>query len=189
MTDNDHSAPEPESAYLALADLPPEIQGHITQALKGARKQIVEAGESDPVVLIYGDETVVVDAIFRTSAEKDRFAFAVRELVKLHNAHTVVHINEMWTLPDAMPAERKRALMQQYGQISRMPERIEGLMVNIECRDGRGWLARSEIHRKGRAVTLGAPLIMSVDHLTAGGRFAGWFAPERQLDDELGPRP
>jgi hypothetical protein len=167
--------------HLTLADLPPEIQGHITQALKGARKQIVEAGESDAAILIYGDETVVVDANVASERDKNILAFSVRELVKMNDAHTVVHIHEMWTLPESMPTERKKALMDQYGAISRMPERVEGLMVNVECRDGSGWLARAEIRRKGRAVTLSEPVIDALGDLNFGGRFAGWFAPEKPL--------
>jgi hypothetical protein len=175
-----------EVNYLSLADLPAEIQDHITQALKGARKQIVETGEADPVVLIYGDETVVVEATFRTSREKDMFAFAVRQLVELQNAHTVVHINEMWTLPDEMPRERKKELMEKYGRISDMPERVEGVMVNIETRAGDCYLARAEIRRKGRAVTLGEPVVLRVSGLRSSGRFAGWFAPEKELDESAG---
>lgn len=181
MTDKD-----PEYHHLSLADLPPAIQGHITQALKGARSQIVEVGESAPVILVYGEETMVVDANVGDNADKNRLAFAVRELVKMNEAHTVVHIHEMWTLPESMSAERKKALVDQYGAISRMPERVEGLMVNIECRDGKGWLARAEIRRKGRAVTLSEPIIDDLSSLDSGGRFAGWFAPEKPMAD-LGP--
>jgi hypothetical protein len=169
--------------HLTLADLPPAIQGHIKQALKGARSQIVEVGESDAAVLIYGDETLVVDANVANEREKNALAFSVRELVQMNNAHTVVHIHEMWTLPESMSTERKIALMDKYGAISRMPERVEGLMVNVECRDGSGWLARSEIHRKGRAVTLSEPVVDDLTHINFGGRFAGWFAPEKPLDE------
>lgn len=172
----------PDHERLSLADLPPEIRAHVTQAMKGARKQIVEIGEADPVFLIYGDETMVINAIFRDSTEKDMLALCVRELVKVQNAHTVVHINEMWTLPDSMSAAKKRALMEQYGAISRMPERVDGVMVNVECRDGSCYLAMAEIRRNGRAVTLGEPAIVKVSGLKTSGRFAGWFAPERQTD-------
>jgi hypothetical protein len=180
MTDKEHKH---EHKHLSLADLPPAIQGHITKALKGARSQIVEVGESDPVILVYGEETVVVDARVGDNADKNRLAFAVRELVKLNEAHTVVHIHEMWTLPESMSTQRKIALMEQYGAISRMPERVEGLMVNIECRDGQGWMARAEIRRKGRAVTLSEPIIDALGDLKSGGRFAGWFAPEKPMAD------
>lgn len=162
---------------------PPDVVKRIDGVLKIARAQLVQKGGLAPVFFImHDDEVEVVTTEFETPGDKDRTAMMVRGLVDAHDAHTVVTLMEIWTLPPTMPYEQVRELRARYSQVADMPGRIEAVRVAIEQRDGQTWDAVAPIQRQGRAVKLATPYYrdLSAINAEASGRFAGWFAPERQ---------
>jgi hypothetical protein len=169
-----------DTHHVTLDALPPVLRAHVTAALKGARQSLAERGEVRPVILLFGDhEPVIIDAAAETGADKDRVAFMTRELVQIHDAHTVLLISEIWSLPEDMPAERVKELLAKYHTPGGCPQRIEQVMVQAETRDGKRYVLRATIQRKGRAVTLATPTILDLTGMQMGGRYVGWFAPEQ----------
>lgn len=160
-----------------------KTQEHIDRMFRVARQQLVEDGEVSPIfVILHGSNGVdIVSAEIHSPADKGRTALQVRGLVEVCDAHTVVTVMEIWTLPDGIGLEEARALIAQYGSPSRMPQRVEAVRVAIETRDGKMWDAVARIRRNGRAVKLDPPLCrdLSSQDIAGGGRFSGWFAPEK----------
>lgn len=146
-----------------------------------ARQGLVEKGEVLPVFTVFGDTVVTVPAVFENNKDKDYVALMVRKLVELHAAEAVMMVSEMWMLPRSVSVAEGRALYAKYGSVSKMPQRIEGVVVTIETRDGQHWQATAPIVRNGRAVKLGEITYANLagEALATSGRFAGWFAPEQ----------
>jgi hypothetical protein len=161
--------------------LPPRFQQLLDGALKFARSQLVEQRAVAPVGLVFGpDDPVVVDMATDSDTEKDRLAFAIRELVKLYSADCVMLLTEAWTLPQHL-AKDHAALRARYGSLGNVPGRLEIVMVSIETQD-RSWLAQAPILRQGRAVKLGPPDVVltrgSSDTMEITGRYAHFFSDE-----------
>jgi hypothetical protein len=159
----------------------------IDTCLKTARSQLVDDGKITPAVLVcHGENEVeVVPAVFNSPADKDRLAFMVRGLAGALDAHTIVLASEIWTLASHVKPEEYKHLLATYKEVRLMPGRIEAVMVNVETRDGEKWHAQAEILRKGRAVQLGPVEYRNLAGMETGGRFAGWFAPERPIPGDL----
>jgi hypothetical protein len=162
----------------------------IDTLLKDARRQIVERGQVIPAAMIVhqaGMEVVVLD--LRTPADRDRYAFMIRELASVYEANTVVMITEGWTLPAFISPDRAAELMAKYGAVSRMPERIEIVHILVETRAGGCWDGDAQIVRNGRSIRLAEPTYrdLSNPEYESFGRFAGFFAPERQVPESLRP--
>lgn len=172
-----------------MSNLPEkQLRGLIDGTFHHARAQLVQHGELPPTfAIIGGDAPVVVPADFGSEARKDMMALMVRELVKLHEAHTVLLVSETWTLPKGMHRSEAKALYEKYGQVANMPMRQEAVMVTVETRDGQNWLCVAPIVRKGRAVKLAEIdyMDMASDDWKSQGRMAGWFAPMQHtnIDD------
>jgi hypothetical protein len=123
----------------------------------------------------------MVPGVWTTPTEKDQTSFMVRELVRVLDAHTVVAIMEIWTLPKGISMERAQALYKQYGELANVPERVEAVRVLIEERNGRVADAVAPIVRQGRAVKLAAPIYRDLTRMEGAGRFTGWFGPMKPV--------
>ena len=158
-----------------------ETIGRIDVILKDCRRQIAERGEVVPVALImHGDDKIeAVPMVFSNRAEKERIAFGIRELTRIYEAHTVLLIHEIWTLPPGTTQDVADSLLAKYGEIANMPQRVEAVRVGIETRAGGSWDALARIVRKGRSVTLAEPSYRDLSEGEMIGRFGGWFAPEK----------
>jgi hypothetical protein len=158
-----------------------ETIGRIDRILKDCRRQIAEKGEVLPVALImHGDDEIeIVPMLFSNLAEKERVAFGIRELTGIYEAHTVMLIHEVWTLPEGVTKDVADSLLAKYGQIANMPQRVEMVRVAIEERAGGIWEAHARIVRNGRGVKLAEPVYRDFSEGVMSGRFGGWFAPER----------
>lgn len=157
------------------------IRDMIDASFAHARQGLVEKREVLPVFTVFGDTIVTVPAVFESDKDKDYIALMVRQLVQLHEAESVMMVSEMWMLPETVSNEEGRALYAKYGSVSNMPQKVEGVIVTIETRDGQHWQATAPIIRKGRAAKLGAIKYEDLAELgvAASGRFVGWFAPEK----------
>lgn len=146
-----------------------------------ARQGLADKGEVVPVFSVFGDTIVTVPAVFENEKDKDTVAMMVRELVQLHEAESVLMVSEMWMLPHGISVSEARALYARYGAVSKMPQRIEGVVVTIETRYGQHWQATAPTVRNGRVVKLGAVTYKNLAEEAEefSGRFAGWFAPEK----------
>lgn len=150
-------------------------------AFAHARKGLVEKGEVLPVFTVFGDTVVTVPAVFENAKDKDYVAMMVRQLVQLHDAEAVMMVSEMWMLPNGVSVAEGRALYEKYGSVSKMPQKVESVVVTLETRTGQHWQATAPIVRNGRAVKLGAVTYSDLagGALATTGRFAGWFEPEK----------
>lgn len=168
--------------------LPPRYQQLLEGALKHARSQLADSGQVAPVGLVCSAAVqpasaapIVVDMATQNDAQKDRVAFAIRELVKLYDADCVMLLTEAWTLPQHL-AKDHAALRARYGSLGNVPGRLEIVMVSIETR-ARSWMAQSPILRQGRIVKLGPPDVIltrngSDDAMQVTGRYANFFSDE-----------
>lgn len=155
-------------------DIPKEVRARIETLFEQAGKQLAKQGGVAPVVVVIGDELAMVDAAANTEQEKDRVAFMVRELVKIHNARMVVHVGEFWTLPEDMPEQKMKELALKYRFVEDMPGRVERVVIKVETTEGGQWVGLAPILRAGRRVSLGKVSIHSSVGL--GGRYQGYFA-------------
>jgi hypothetical protein len=164
------------------------IKGLIDHVLKQARRQIVERGQAVPAAILMHDSGMeVIPLDLDTAADKDRYAFMIRELANLHEAHTVVMISEAWTLPAGTSPEQAQVLYEKYKRVEAMPGRVEIVHIVVETRDGGRWDGSARIVRNGRSVKLDAPQYRDLSGASydSYGRFTGFFAPERQVPDDL----
>lgn len=165
-----------------------ETRALIERTLKECRRQIVEQGEvMAAAMLVHDHEVEVVPLTFQSPADKDRIAFMIRELVKLHQAETVLLVGEVWTLPESLTPAQVQALRQRYQRIQDMPGRIEAVHVSVELRAGGLWSAIAPIVRQGRSVRLGTPSYRELGgaDVQVVGRMAGFFAPPRPVPADL----
>jgi len=151
-----------------------------------ARMQLADRGEIAPAVLVcHGTEAEVLPVNPSSGRQKDQVAFVGRELVKKLDAHTVVMITEIWALRRDLTPAQYEELRASYERVEDMPGRIECVAINVETRDGQVWHAQAEILRQGRAVRTGPVEYHDMSGLEMAGRFAGWFAPRREVPDAL----
>jgi hypothetical protein len=167
--------PRPDAATIAQID----------KVLKLARAQLVERGAVPHLFsILHGEHGVeMVPGEFRTDADKERTAFMVRNLVEALEAHTVLSVMEIWTLPSGYTPGQVKALYAKHGGLANAPGRIEAVRVTIETRDGKSWDAQANIVRRGRAVKLAPPAYRDLSGAEGGGRFVGWFKPRRNAWD------
>lgn len=165
-----------------------ETRRRIDSLLKDCRHQLAETGGVVPAaLLLHGDDGIMaVPLVFSSLAEKKRVSFGIRELVKLYDVHTVLSVYEGWTLPPGTTKDVADSLLAKYGEIAKMPQRVEVVHVAIETRAGGIWDAQACIVRKDRSVTLAEPVYRDLSEGQLVGHLAGWFEPERPARDNLG---
>lgn len=118
-----------------------------------------------PMIVDMGDNT-----------ERDAMAETIRLFADEKGADCVVLFSEAWGMPDVPMAEAE-ALMEQYGAVSKMPNRVEILLITVET-PTHFWMSKEPITGSGANRRVGPPLFTLGEK--GSGRFTQFLSTPAQ---------
>jgi len=132
------------------------------------KRNFLEHGSLTPVtfMITYNNKVNIIGGAFTSSAQKEAYAGAVRQLSIKEKAVGTIFASEAWSIKSKGKSEEdKDAILEEYekvGSLENMPGRIEAIVIVEEYLDAT-YITTYEIIRKGKKLSLKNAKPMKMD--------------------------